>query len=372
MSNIENSICQFQNCRRIATYRKLKVAHLKDTKYEFCGYHRPINSINKKFPYKSIFDKINIDLKYYNHQNEYIVHEYHDYIHNLLKNHKFKFPIKITAFAENLVYDIDYMNIDFGIDITHITNYENYFNTDTVSKKHIYDLILEFQNYYNKRKIEMLYIYLDQDYDIDDVIKEFRSYTEEIKVNDIITEFKNNYKEKTVKLDNIFNPHIDFREYFKQQKINTKKLILDFEKYYNKKKLQMFIDENDYDDLLIQFDELDYKVKDDLSLKITFDVKYNRQVYLELCLLIAYQIDKVTRSFEILNKNDIESTLEDIKKNINENFEKLSKNSRDQFLCYKKLEINVFKYQALKKHMGSYIELPKSLQRQGLINIKNR
>ena len=46
------------------------------------------------------------------------------------------------------------------------------------------------------------------------------------------------------------------------------------------------------------------------------------------------------------------------------------KNSRDQFLCYKKLEINIFKYQALKKHMGSYIELPKSLQRQGLINIK--
>ena len=72
------------------------------------------------------------------------------------------------------------------------------------------------------------------------------------------------------------------------KKINTKKLILDFEKYYNTKKLQMFIDENDYDDLLIQFDELDYKVKDDLSLKITFDEKYNRQVYLELCLLIAY------------------------------------------------------------------------------------
>ena len=56
---------------------------------------------------------------------------------------------------------------------------------------------------------------------------------------------------------------------------------------------------------------------------------------------------------------------------MNENFEKLSKNSRDQFLCFRKLEINIFKYQALKKHMGSYIELPKSLQRQGLINIKN-
>ena len=37
-----------------------------------------------------------------------------------------------------------------------------------------------------------------------------------------------------------------------------------------------------------------------------------------------------------------------ILKNMNENFEKLSKNSRDQFLCFKKLEINIFKYQALK------------------------
>ena len=97
MSNIENTICQFQNCNRMANYRKLKVGncHLKDTKYEFCGYHRPINSINKKFPYKSIFDKINIELKYYNHQNKHIAHEYNDHIHKLLKNHKFKFPIKL-------------------------------------------------------------------------------------------------------------------------------------------------------------------------------------------------------------------------------------------------------------------------------------
>ena len=52
---------------------------------------------------------------------------------------------------------------------------------------------------------------------------------------------------------------------------------------------------------------------------------------MELCQLIGYQIDKVTRSFEILNENDIESTLKDIEKNMNENFEKLSKNSMDQF-----------------------------------------
>ena len=92
---------------------------------------------------------------------------------------------------------------------------------------------------------------------------------------------------------------------------------------------------------------------------------------MELCQLIGYQVDKVTKSFEILTENDIESELTNIKKNIDANFEKLSKNSRDQFLCFKKLEINIFKYQALKRRGGSYIELPNSLQRQGLINIKN-
>ena len=35
--------CKFENYDRIATYRKLKVGncHLKDTKYEYCSYHRP-------------------------------------------------------------------------------------------------------------------------------------------------------------------------------------------------------------------------------------------------------------------------------------------------------------------------------------------
>ena len=32
----------------------------------------------------------------------------------------------------------------------------------------------------------------------------------------------------------------------------------------------MLIDENEYDDLLIQFDELDIKVKNDLSLKMIY------------------------------------------------------------------------------------------------------
>ena len=365
---MENQKCQFENCKRVANYRRLKVGncHLKDTKYEFCGYHKPINAINKKFPYRSIFDKINIELKYFNHQSVNIIYEYNDHIHKLLKNHKFKFPIKITAFTENLVHDIDYMTIDLDINITHITNYNNYFDKDAVSKKDIYNVIKDFQKYYNNKKIEMLYIHLDKEYDNYDVIKSFRDYYEQENVDNFIKEYS---KDKKIKSNDISNNIKNFNKYFNEQKLKIN--LKDFKKYFYKKKLQKFIEENDYDDLLIKFDELDHKVKDELSKKIEFNEKYNREIYLELCQLITYQIDKVTKSFEILNENDIELALTNIKKNMNDNFEKLSKNSKDQFLCFKKLEINVFKYQALKKHMGSYIQLPKKLQRHGLINIKN-
>ena len=99
--------CKFENCNREATYRKLNVGncHLKDTKYEYCSYHRLKNSINKRFPYKSIFNKVNIPLHYFNQTNENILNDYHDYIYKTLKNNKFKFPIKITIYKENLLYD---------------------------------------------------------------------------------------------------------------------------------------------------------------------------------------------------------------------------------------------------------------------------
>ena len=55
-SENHNDICRFKNCNRIANYRRLKVGncHLKNTKYEFCAYHRLKNSINKQFSYKTI------------------------------------------------------------------------------------------------------------------------------------------------------------------------------------------------------------------------------------------------------------------------------------------------------------------------------
>ena len=127
-------------------------------------------------------------------------------------------------------------------------------------------MILEFQKYYNEKKIQMLYIDIDKEYEIDDIIKEFRKYYEEKNVNDIIKEFKDYYKQKKVKFDNIFKLLIDFRECCNQKKINIKKSLQILE-IITIKKLEMLIDENDYDDLLIQFDELDYKVKNDLSKK---------------------------------------------------------------------------------------------------------
>ena len=104
-----------------------------------------------------------------------------------------------------------------GVNVSHITNHENYFDKDDVSENNIFNHILKFKKYYNQKKIEMLYIHLDKDYEIDDIIKEFRNYYEQKKVDDIIMEFKDYYKQKKVKLDDIFNLLVDFREYCNQK-----------------------------------------------------------------------------------------------------------------------------------------------------------
>ena len=47
------------------------------------------------------------------------------------------------------------------------------------------------------------------------------------------------------------------------------------------------------------FNLLDYNIKQKLSRKINFDNKYSRKIYLELCDLISYEIDNVSKTFEI-------------------------------------------------------------------------
>ena len=116
-----------------------------------------------------------------------------------------------------------------------------------------------------------------------------------------------------------------------------------------------------YEGIIIKFNELSYDIKESLSEFLNSDEKYNRLVYLEICNLISCQIDKVTKSFEILSENDVETVLNEILKAMNSNFGKVPPDTKYKFLCYKKVEINIFKYEALKKHIGSYIELSKKL-----------
>ena len=133
-----------------------------------------------------------------------------------------------------------------------------------------------------------------------------------------------------------------------------------------------FFEFDHYEDMIIKFNELCYDIKESLSEFLNFDEKYDRKIYLEICNLISCKIDKVKKSFEILSENDLEIVLNEIIKTMNSNFEKIPPDTKYKFLCYKKVEINIFKYKALKKHFGGYILFPKSLQRQGLINIKNK
>ena len=314
-ANIQRSenhkdICKFKNCNRIANYRRLKVGncHLKNTQYEFCAYHRPKNSINKQFPYKTIFDQQKIEFKYYNHTNEHVLSEYYNYIINLFKNHKFGFPIKTTIFTKNLLYNIK--EIDNEIDVTNITNYQNYFDTNSVKVKDIYKVILQFIGYYNDKKIEMMNIY--------NTIKDIA-------------------KELSIEFDNVL-------KLFKNKFINNG--------IYVNSTINEFLDYDHYEDIIIKFNELDHDIKELLSEFLNFDEKYDRSVYLEICNLISCQIDKVTKSFEILTENDVEIVLNEIIKTVNSNFEKISTDTKYKFLCYRKVEINIFKYEAVKKHVG--------------------
>ena len=121
--------------------------------------------------------------------------------------------------------------------------------------------------------------------------------------------------------------------------------------------------ENEYNELLNNFDQLDLKTKNPLNKKIYFDKKYDKEIFIELSDLLGYQLEKVTKTYQILNENDINSALDEIQKNIESNHEKISTDSEKKFLTYRKMDLNIFKYEALKKHVGTYIEVPEKLQK---------
>ena len=127
--------------------------------------------------------------------------------------------------------------------------------------------------------------------------------------------------------------------------------------------------ENEYNELLNKFD---FKTKNSLNKEIYFNEKYNKEKFIKLCDLLGYQMEKVTENYEILSENDINTVLDEIQKNIESNHEKVSTDSKKKFLTYRKMDVNIFKYEALKTHVGTYIELPEKLNKKSLINIKNK
>ena len=72
--------------------------------------------------------------------------------------------------------------------------------------------------------------------------------------------------------------------------------------------------ENGNNELLNKFDELDFKTKNSLNKKIYFNEKYNKEIFIELCDLSGFQMEKVTKTYQILTENDINTTLDEIQK----------------------------------------------------------
>ena len=85
---------------------------------------------------------------------------------------------------------------------------------------------------------------------------------------------------------------------------------------------QDYKNENEFNELLNKFDEIDFKTKNSLN-KIYFNGKYDKEIFIEFCDLLGYQMEKVTKSYQILTENDIDNVLDEIqKKNIDSNHEK--------------------------------------------------
>ena len=163
-----------------------------------------------------------------------------------------------------------------------------------------------------------------------------------------ITNYNKYFKNNEVLYQDILNFIKEFKDYYDTRKIEMLKLHLN-------KNLKINRNEKKFNELLNKFDELDFKTKNSLNKKIDFKEK---------CDLLGYQLKKVSKTYEILSENDINTVLDEIQKNIESNHEKISTDSKKKFLTYRKMDVNIFKYEALKKHVGTYIELPEKLNKK--------
>ena len=127
-------------------------------------------------------------------------------------------------------------------------------------------------------------------------------------LNEINVEHIENYENSIINTNDVYNKIIEFNDYYINRKIDM------LNTHYNR---------NDYNiDNINEFNALGYIIKQKLSDEINFDNKYSRKIYLELCDLISYQIDNVSKTYTILNENDINIVFNQIKKI----WKKISKN----------------------------------------------
>ena len=137
-----------------------------------------------------------------------------------------------------MLYNIKEIDNDNEIDVTNITNYQKYFDTNSVKVKDIYKVTLQFIGYYNDKNIEIMNIYNT----IRDIAKELN-----IELDNVLKLFKNKF----------INNHIH---------VNST--------------INEFIDYDYYEEIIIKFHELSYDIKKSLSEFLNFDEKYDRSVYL--------------------------------------------------------------------------------------------
>ena len=107
-------------------------------------------------------------------------------------------------YTEFLVYDSTYITIYIdqqdNLDITHITNYQKYFKNNEVLYQDILNVIKEFKDYDNTRKIEMLMLHLNKNLEVN-----IQNYKNENEYNELLKKFDElDFKTKNSLDKNIF------------------------------------------------------------------------------------------------------------------------------------------------------------------------
>ena len=102
-----------------------------------------------------------------------------------------------------------------------------------------------------------------------------------------ITNYQKYFKNNKVLYQDILNVIKEFKKYYDTRKIEMLKLHLNKNFKVNNRQEN----ENEYNELLNKFDELDFKTKNSLNKKIYFNEKYGKEIFIELCDILGYQLE---------------------------------------------------------------------------------